>query len=404
MKPAFLAVILLIANSAQAGSTFKVLHSFQCNPSGCYPSGGLAFDAGGELYGTTFGGGNSNATIFRLTPSASDRWTYDLLYTLTIKQGDALLAGLTLDAAGNLYGTADYGGAHDVGSVFSLSPDPSVAGGWILSVLHSFLNSHQDGSGPWDKVILDKAGNLYGTTREGGTNGGGILFTLTPGAGGEWTEAILHNFPATKDDGGQSYAELVRDKFGSLYGTTSGGGTGNGDGTVFKLTHTTSGWKETLLHSFQGPDGSQPIAGLVFDAKGNLYGTTQVGGANGEGTVFQLTPTTDGRWKHSILYDFPQFRNGGGPVSTLAFDKSGNLYGTAAGGTGPCSGGCGVVYKLTPDSDGKWTYSVLHRFTDKGDGAEPNGAVVFDKTRTHLYGTAIFGGTYNQGVVYEITP
>jgi uncharacterized repeat protein (TIGR03803 family) len=253
-------------------------------------------------------------------------------------------------------------------------------------------------------VILDKAGSLYGTTREGGTNGGGIVFKLAPGTGASWTETILHDFPATPRDGGLSYAELVQDKSGDLYGTTSGGGTGNGDGTVFKLTHTASGWKETLLHSFQGPDGSQPIAGLIFDAKGNLYGTTQVGGANGEGTVFELTPTADGRWKHTILYDFPQFRNGGGPVSTLAFDKAGNLYGTAAGGMGPCSGGCGVVYKLTPGTDGKWTYSVLHRFTDKGDGAEPNGAVVFDKTGTHLYGTAIFGGTYNQGVVYEITP
>ncbi len=120
--------------------------------------------------------------------------------------------------------------------------------------------------------------------------------------------------------------------------------------------------------------------------------------------MFQLAPTATGRWKHTILYDFPKFQNGGGPVSTLAFDQAGNLYGTAAGGTGPCSGGCGVVYKLAPGSSGKWTYSVLHRFTDKGDGAEPAGAVIFDKTGKHLYGTAIFGGTYNQGVVYEITP
>jgi uncharacterized repeat protein (TIGR03803 family) len=107
---------------------------------------------------------------------------------------------------------------------------------------------------------------------------------------------------------------------------------------------------------------------------------------------------------HTILYDFPDFQNGAGPVSTLAFDKAGNLYGTAAGGIETCSGGCGVVYKLAPGSKDKWTYSVLHRFTDKGDGAEPNGAVIFDKTGKHLYGTAIFGGTYNQGVVYEITP
>ena len=403
---AALSLALLTTSSAPAATEFRVLHSFHCNPSSCYPSGGLAFDAGGELYGTTFGGGNSNATIFRLTPSAGDRWTYSLLYTLTINQGSALMAGVALDPAGNLYGTADYGGAHDVGSVFELSPDPTVAEGWTLHVLHSFLNSHADGQGPWDKVILDKAGNVYGTTRDGGAEGaaGGVVFELTPGTGGEWAEKILYGFPANRD-GCCSQAELIFDEAGNLYGTAvSDGGPPCYCGVVFELRHTSTGWKEAVLHRFQGPDGGYPITGLVFDAKGNLYGTTQVGGANGEGTVFQLTPTGDGRWKHTILYDFPEFRNGGGPVSTLAFDKAGNLYGTAAGGTGPCSGGCGVVYKLAPGSNGKWTYSVLHRFTDKGDGAEPNGAVVFDKTGTHLYGTAIFGGTYNQGVAYEITP
>ena len=404
MKRGFLAAVLLIASSAYAGSTFKVLHSFHCDPSGCRPNGGLAFDAAGNLYGTTPGGGDADATIFRLAPSSGDHWTYSPLHTLTLSEGSSLDAALAVDPAGNLYGTSRDGGAHDWGSVFELSPDPAAVEGWTLRVLHSFYLNGKDGAEPWDKVTLDRAGNVYGTTREGGPNGAGIVFKLASTVGSTWTESILHAFPATRHDGLESYAELAEDRSGNLYGTTSGGGVGNGDGVVFKLTHTTSGWKETLLHSFQGPDGSQPIAGLVFDAKGNLYGTTQVGGANGEGTVFQLTPTTDGRWKHTILYDFPQFRNGGGPVSTLAFDKSGNLYGTAAGGTGPCSGGCGVVYKLTPGSDGKWTYSVLHRFTDKGDGAEPNGAVIFDKTGTHLYGTAIFGGTYNQGVVYEITP
>jgi uncharacterized repeat protein (TIGR03803 family) len=399
-----LAAILMLADKARAGSEFKVLHSFHCNPSGCYPSGGLAFDAVGHLYGTTPGGGDADATIFRITPTSGSRWTYSLLYTLTIEQGSAVEPSVTLDPAGNLYGTSINGGARDFGSVFELSRGQTTTKAWTLTVLHSFDPFVNDGSGPWDKVILDKAGNVYGTTRDMGANGGGIVFKLTPGSGGAWTETILHDFPATPHDGGLSYAELVQDGSGNLYGTTSGGGVGSGDGTVFKLTHTASGWKEALLHSFQGPDGSTPITGLVFDAKGDLYGTTQEGGPNSEGTIFKLTPTAHGLWKHTILYDFPQFRNGGGPVSTLAFDKSGNLYGTAAGGTGPCSGGCGVVYKLTPGSDGKWTYSVLHRFTDKNDGAEPNGAVTFDKTGTHLYGTAIFGGTYNQGVVYEITP
>jgi uncharacterized repeat protein (TIGR03803 family) len=354
-----LSIIALLTNHAAAAPKFRTLHSFQCNPSGCYPSGGLALGPSGDLYGTTFGGGNANATIFRLAPTSGDRWTYSLLYTLTISQG-----------------------------------------------LHSFLNSHQDGSGPWDKVILDKAGNVYGTTRDGGPEGaaGGIVFELTPGSGGDWTENILYGFPANRD-GCCSRAELIFDGAGNLYGTAAGdGGPPCYCGVVFGLRHTPTAWKETVLHRFQGPDGSTPITGLVFDAKGNLYGTTQEGGANSEGTIFKLTPTGDGRWKHTILYDFPRFQNGGGPVSTLAFDKAGNLYGTAAGGIETCSGGCGVVYKLAPGPNGKWTYSVLHRFTDKNDGAEPNGAVIFDKSGKHLYGTAIFGGTSNEGVVYEITP
>ena len=237
-----LTAILMLATSAQAGRQFKVLHSFHCNPSGCGPTGGLVFDEVGNLYGATGGGGDADATIFTLSPS-DGRWTYSLLYTLTISQGSAVEPSLTLDSAGNLYGSSINGGAHDVGSVFELSAEPSVAGGWTLSVLHSFLNSHQDGSGPWDKVILDKAGNLYGTTREGGTNGGGIAFKLTPGTEGTWTEAILHEFPATPHDGGLSYAELLQDRSGNLYGTTSGGGVGSGDGVVFKLTHTASGWE-----------------------------------------------------------------------------------------------------------------------------------------------------------------
>lgn len=403
---AVLSLALLLTNYASAAPKFRVVRNFKCNPGECYPDGGLAVGPSGDLYGTTPGGGAANGSIFRLTPSSGDHWTYSLLYTLTIKQGSSLVSSLTLDTSGSLYGTSNNGGTHDFGTVLKLSPGQTATEAWTLTVLHSFAPFVNDGSGPWDKVLLDKAGNVYGTTRDGGAEGaaGGVVFELTPGNGGDWAEKILYGFPANRD-GCCSYAELIFDKSGNLYGTAAGdGGPPCYCGVVFELRHTSAGWKETVLHRFQGPDGSTPITGLVFDAKGNLYGTTQEGGAQSEGTVFRLTPTGDGRWKHTILYDFPEFKNGGGPVSTLAFDKAGNLYGTAAGGIEACSGGCGVVYKLTPGTDGKWTYSVLHRFTDKTDGAEPNGAVIFDKTGKHLYGTAIFGGTYNQGVVYEITP
>ncbi len=401
---ASLCFIVLLACYASAAPRFRLLYSFKCNPGGCGPNGGLALDPFGNLYGTTPGGGNDNATIFRLAPS-SGRWTYTLLHTFTLAEGSAIVASLTVDHSGNLYGTSINGGAHDVGSVFELSPDALTPGGWTLQVLHSFLNSHADGQGPWDKVILDRAGNVYGTTRDGGSEAaGGVVFELTRGSPGDWSEDILYDFPFYKR-GCCPYAELIFDAAGNLYGTTPGGGTGNGDGVVFKLTHTASEWKETLLHSFQGTDGSQPMGGLVFDAEGNLYGTTAEGGKNGSGTVFKLAPAQGGRWKRTILYDFPLFKNGGGPASTLVFDKAGNLYGTAVGGIGPCPSGCGVVFEMSPDSNGKWTYTVLHRFTDAtNDGAEVFSGVVFDKTEKHLYGTTAFGGAYNQGVVYEITP
>ena len=401
---AVLFLTLLATSYTATAQNFKLLHSFDCTTGACEPYGGMAFDASGNLYGTTPGGGDADAAIFKLTASGG-RWTYTLLYTLTLAEGSAIAASLAIDHSGNLYGTSINGGAHDVGSVFELSPDALTPGGWTLQVLHSFLNSHADGQGPWDKVILDKVGNVYGTTRDGGAeSAGGVVFELTRGLPGDWTEDILYDFPFYKR-GCCPYAELIFDAAGNLYGTTPGGGTGSGDGVVFKLTHTASGWKETLLHSFQGTDGSQPTGGLVLDAEGNLYGTTAEGGKNASGTVFKLAPAASGPWKETILYDFPLFKNGGGPASTLVLDKAGNLYGASVGGIGPCPSGCGVVFKLSPDSNNKWKYTVLHRFTDAtNDGAEVFSGVVFDKTGKHLYGTTAFGGTYNQGVVYEITP
>ena len=147
------------------------------------------------------------------------------------------------------------------------------------------------------------------------------------------------------------------------------------------------------------------MGGLALDAAGNLYGTTAEGGKYASGTVFKLAPATSGHWKETILYDFPQFNNGGGPASTLLFDSAGNLYGTAVGGIGPCPSGCGVVFKLSPGSNSKWKYTVLHRFTAAtNDGAEPFSGLLFNKTEKHLYGTTAFGGSYHQGTVYEITP
>jgi uncharacterized repeat protein (TIGR03803 family) len=417
-----LAIILLTTIPSWAGSMFVVLHSFPNDDGndGDLPTGSLVFDASGNLYGTATGGGTyikacdgGCGVVFKMTPDAHGVWTESVLHSFDADVDGAFpAAGLTFGAQGNLYGTTSSGGGdNDGGTIFELKSDSSSSTGWTVSVIHRFCHSiHicKDGSNPWYAgVVIDGAGRLYGTTRDDGIHQGGVAYMLTATNEG-WKETILYSFCAKQncEDGYRAaWATPILDKDGNLYGTAQAGGTGNADGVVFKLSHTSSGWKETFLHSFQGPDGSTPIGGLVFDAEGDLYGTTQAGGKNGSGTVFKLTPAGDGSWKHTILYDFPQYRKGAGPVSTLMLDKVGNLYGTAAGGIGPCSGGCGVVYRLAPSSSGKWNYTVLHRFTDAtNDGAEAYATPVFDKTGKHLYGTTAFGGTYNQGVVYEITP
>jgi uncharacterized repeat protein (TIGR03803 family) len=412
-----LLVAVLCAKLALAQGNFKLLYSWggpSCNKLGCGSVAPLIFDSKGNLYGQTGGGDGVNATIFRLAPVARGRWAYRTLYVLNLNQGSTLDAGLTFDSSGNLYGTSQNGGAHDSGSVFRLSPSAAVSGGWSLQVLYSFYLNGRDLASPWDSVILDKDGNVYGTTRDGGPYQGGGVFQLMQGPGGVWKENILHAFPANKDDGVSPYVELTWDAQGNLYGTCSAGGPGYFYGDVFELGRTGSGWKEKLLHPFKGLDGYSPMGGLIFDSKGNLFGTTYNGGTSkkckgvpyGCGTVFKLTPQADGKWKETVLWDFPDPNNGGGPASTLVMDKAGNLYGTAAGGgLGQCGGfGCGVVYKLAPTSQGKWKYAVLHRFSDaKDDGAQPNAALIFDKQQKHLYSTTAFGGTDNMGTIFEIT-
>jgi len=305
---------------------------------------------------------------------------------------------VTSDAAGNLYGTTATGGADDVGTVFELSPNPDPANGWNFRVLYE--------SGSDYGLSLDQAGNLYGTMGPG-RYGKGAVTELSPGSNG-WTETYLYSFcPTSCLDGDEPTSPLTWDPSGNLYGATEGGGKGN-LGVVFQLEHTSSGWKEHVLHNFPAytGDGFPPSSGLTLDQAGNLYGTTLKGGnGGGFGTVFKLSRGTDGRWKETILYDFPTLKDGAGPEGGLAIDKAGNLYGTSGGGTGPCGGGgCGVVFKMTPpkSGSGKWTYSVLHRFTGP-DGALPVAGPTPD-TKGNLFGTTSTGGANGSGVVFEITP
>jgi len=281
--------------------------------------------------------------------------------------GSTPYAALIFDAAGNLYGTTDGGGARgSYGTVFELTH--KAGGGWTEKVLHNFIAIRGDGAYPTGGLIFDASGNLYGTTGGGGTSDDGTVFELTPGAGGVWAETVLYNFNVDGEDGNGPTGSLILDATGNLYGTTGAGGAtgtgcgGNGCGTAFELTPTAGGgWTEKILHSFNddGADGYFPSADLIFDPAGNLYGPTVYGGTGtcqfahdvGCGVVFELTPEAGGNWTENVIRSF-NGKNGYRPLGGLIPDATGNLYGTTdwggSSGTG-CEGyGCGVVFEITP--------------------------------------------------------
>ncbi|MGA9355104.1 MAG: choice-of-anchor tandem repeat GloVer-containing protein, partial [Terriglobales bacterium] len=225
-------------------------------------------------------------------------------------------AGLIFDTSGNLYGTTFFGGAQEAGTVFELAP--KAKGGWTEKVLYSF-GGGTDGANPYASVVFDAADNLYGTTYQGGDYTSGTVFELTPNGSGGWTEKVLHSF-GNGTDGADPYASLIFDTFGNLYGTTYQGGV-YGLGTVFELTPKRGGWREKVVHSFgAGTDGANPYASLVFDAAGNLYGTTYQGGVYSSGTAFELTPKGGGGWREKILYSFGNVPDGADPYASMVFD------------------------------------------------------------------------------------
>lgn len=300
-------------------------------------------------------------------------------FTGTPDGANPYYSGLVADISGNFYGTTLNGGANGVGSVFKLTPSGTE------TVLYSFAGSPNDGANPYAGLVLDKKGNLYGVTASGG-NGYGAVFELTAAG----TEKVLYSFNGTPD-GETPYKALVLGKKGILYGTTIFGGT-YGLGTVFEVTVKTGA--EKVLYNFTGgADGAEPWAGLVFDKNGNLYGATSQGGAYGGGTVFQLTPTGT----FNLLYSFAGSPDGYEPTSPLIFDKKGNLYGTTAGGGN--AGGCGTVFELLAPS---WTTeNQLHSFNGS-DGCYADSPVALDK-KGNLYGTTYLNGAGGYGTVYEVT-
>jgi uncharacterized repeat protein (TIGR03803 family) len=409
---ATLAVLVVAAVSAAAQEE-KVLRSFIMDgQDAAEPYAGVIFDKAGNLYGTTRVGGTSEAgAVYELKRSAGGGWTESLLHSFIVgtTDGRSPHGGLVIDASGNLYGPTSYGGAHDDGTVFELSP--AADGGWTETVLHSF-NISTDGYQPIASLIFDGMGNLYGTASGGGTGtncgkvGCGTVFELSPQSGGGWIETTVHNFTNNGRDG--TYPNgLIFDAKGNLFGTSVQGGRYN-DGVVFELSPQAGGWTESILHSFDynGTDGYYPNAGVILDSLGNLYGTTYQGGAysgggGGGGTAFELTAAAGGTWTEKILYSFNNLSAGPYyPVAGLALDSSGNLYGTTeAGGTY----GWGTVFELRHAGGGTWTERTLHSFDDNGkDGLGPLAGVVLDAF-DNLYGTTSGGGARGgAGTAFEI--
>jgi uncharacterized repeat protein (TIGR03803 family) len=307
--------------------------------------------------------------------------------------------GVVLDSAGNLYGTTNYGGAKGFGMVFEMSRGDN--GQWIEKGIDNFGEIGDDEAyGPIGGLVFDQVGNLYGTTIGGGTNGeGGTLFELSPAANGKWISRTLYAF-GNGMDGKDPRSTLIFDAAGNLYGTTVSGGT-YGEGTVFRLSRVSGGdWQESVLYSFgtTSADAGQPNQPVAIDALGNIWGTTQEMGAYDLGAIYELSPNSSGGWTETIIHDFAGGADGAYPQCGLIFDASGNLYGTVGNGG---ANGNGYVFELSP-SDGGWTMTTLHNF-DGVDGFGAIGNLVFGPSGI-LYGVTWQGGSFGDGNVYALRP
>ena len=400
-KTLFLILLTVFALHAPAmlGQTFSVIHTFTGTiAGGAFPFAGVTI-RGNTLYGTELGYYNG---VYQLSHSGSN-WLFSTVAALP--DNHALYARVVFGPDGHLYGTSFAGGRYSQGAVFELTSPVGVCKTarcpWTVNNVHDF-GSGNDGQGPnYGDLIWDQQGNIYGTTYYGGTFANGTVYELMPSGNG-YTESILYSFSG-RPDGAIPWAGLVFDNKGNLFGTTAAGGSKDA-GTVFELSYVPGvGWMEHVLYSFQyASDGAIPQGGLIFDSHGNLYGTTLVGG-NGGGTVFELSPSGD-TWAFKLLHSFT---DSGRPQESLSLDGAGNLYGTTTYGG---IYGFGNIFKLS-NTDNGWVYTSLHDFTGGTDGNGPTSYVAIDTDGT-LYGIATAGGDPNCwlnpgdgcGVVWKIKP
>lgn len=408
----FLFLFMFVTALRAQGQTYSVLHDFTNGSDGALPFPGVMMDAKGNLYGTTNAGGTGYGTVYKMS-RLNSAWQLTPLYIFqSWSDGAEPVGGVIRDENGNLYGTTSRGGSSQWGTVFELTPPTSIGASWKKTTLFNFDNG-SDGGSPFDTLTFDPQGNLYGTAYFGGNldqcgDGCGLVFKLAPSETG-WTETVLHAF-LNGSDGADPFAGVTFDSSGNLYGTATEAT--YTCGLMYQLAPSGSEWTYSVLYTFTGRgDGCEPAGGVIFDQAGNLYGTTPFGGFWWHGTVFELSPS-NGNWNFNVLLRFSgtsligpggpsdcMFQNPRGPTSSLTFDSAGNLYGTTQGDG---DYGWGNIFKLTP-SMGGWTYRSLYDFTGGLDGGSPCGGVTLD-ANGNLYGTAVHGGAYGYGVVWEIIP
>jgi len=464
LRPAIILLSLLVAIfalsvPASAEWKEKVLYSFQGIPDGSLPGGGVVFDKAGNLYGVTAEGGSGTCApaqcgiVYQLSPpeQKGGAWTETVLYVFKGQKygdGSSPAGTLLIDSSGNLYGGTGYGGTGPCtllggtvgcGTVYELSPPKEKGGAWTEKVLYSFKGG-KDGQLAAETLTFDANGNIFGATTYGGGYGScnapyyqhcGTVYELSPPKtqGGKWTEKVLYSFKGVKDsqqsgDGANPNGGLALDSKGAIYGTTFIGGyncphhSEQGCGTAFELKPPNSkggSWIENQLHIFKdGQDGAGPNGDLVFDTKGNVYGTTVGGGPGQFGTVFRLMlpAAGSGYWIEEILYGFSDDESGAGPMAGLVLDVHGVAYGTTAVATNTTAQG--NVFRMKPPATmgGAWAFSVLYTFKGRSDGnsdgASPAANLVFSKGGT-LFSTTRGGGAGQVcqggcGTVFKVSP
>ncbi|HVI10842.1 MAG TPA: choice-of-anchor tandem repeat GloVer-containing protein [Candidatus Binatia bacterium] len=392
-------VIAKFSPNSQGQLIETVLYDFADTPDGALPFA-LLLDGSGNLWGLTGSGGvNKAGTFFELTPTAHGLWKESVLYSFPNIANGYLSGGLAEDQSGNFYGTTQSDGccgSTNYGSVFQLANSGGV---WTENVIHTFTNG-SDGGRPYGRLTVDQAGNIYGTTFQGGVGNKGLVFEFVPASGGAWTENVLYDFVGGSDGSGPQSA-VIFDQSGNLYGTTvfGGGGCGSrGCGTVYELLSGSNGhWTDKILDAFTKQAFSGSPQDLIFDSAGNLYGSSYTGGP-GYGFVFELSPEPNGSWTETTLWTFKERGDGGYPTDVL-LGGEGQLYGaTNLGGNSNLDGS---IFELQVDN-GKWDLTTLYGFPPN-DGGWPYATLIFDGSG-NLYGTTSYGGLQNLGAVFKVSP